>query len=516
MLHSTKEQTTQNMTTATTEEDLSGLTTVTITQADYVLLQKLQVFRALVDSLPQNSQLSTDGIAPELLSAHQPATEPPEVVDSTWIESMMANLTVSNGSPELPVASPAMLLAEVEGTNLPTSESDLYASAQSTNSTSGSTLLHLTNTSKGGLSTSTGSHSSVTSLGDAPTTRSGSTHSNTSSDNEAKTNENDEDEKEPVTALNQDVDVPVAGSIDLPSAVVSRPPGYSYGQFCTDLNVNDDYIIRLLDLLVRETAGGANAPHLNDDAGPVLYGPDHPRDLHFTDTAPPAADNQQQLDDYFMPSPVMQEYVDYDRSSRPPHRRMLAQAISNTYFHGLGASPSPFSPPVLESGSASSSLSNSPMVLAYPQASVPSPLDISRAVAGHARSQQVADEEEHWRRQHARRMRLQQERAESGVSVTQHFQRSSVVPSSALATTGIAAVPQVSVSPVSPLPISYTPYSPAALPAQESSWVSSTGHDGSASQMARAPVWDAYNDPSLESLSIQSINGVSLSNSWDD
>lgn len=514
MLRSTPGTNTQTMTNATTEEDRSGLTTVTIKQADYVLLQKLQVFRALVDSLPQNSQLSTDdGIAPELLSAHQPATEPPDSVDSTWIEAMMANLTVSNDSPELPVASPSMLLAEVESTNLPTTESDLYTSAQPSNSTNGSALRHLTNKSKGGLSTSTGSHSSVTSLGDTPTTRSGSTHSNASSNNEAKTNEN---KQEPDSAHNQDAESPVAVSIDSPSAVVSRPPGYSYDQFCTDLNVNDDYIMRLLDLLVRETAGGANAPHLTDNAGPILHGLAHQhRDMHFVDTAP-TADNQQQLDDYFMPSPVMQEFVDYDRSSRPPHRRMLAQAISNTYFHGIGASPSPFSPPVLESGSASSSLSNSPIVLAYPQASVPPPLDISRAVAGHARSQQLADEEEHWRRQHERRMRLQQERAESGISVTQHFQRTSVVSSSALAGSGTAAVLPVSVSPLSPLPISYTPFSPDGLQAQESSWVSSTTHDEATSQMGRASVWDAYNDPSLESLSIQSINGVSLSNSWDD
>lgn len=35
---------------------------------------------------------------------------------------------------------------------------------------------------------------------------------------------------------------------------------YTYDQFCNDLNATDDYIVRLLDLLIKETATGATAP----------------------------------------------------------------------------------------------------------------------------------------------------------------------------------------------------------------------------------------------------------------
>lgn len=50
------------------------------------------------------------------------------------------------------------------------------------------------------------------------------------------------------------------GNSDQNNSLKEESKGYSYEKFCQDLNVEDDYILRLLDLLIKETATGSTAP----------------------------------------------------------------------------------------------------------------------------------------------------------------------------------------------------------------------------------------------------------------
>lgn len=575
----------------------SRSTTVTISQADYQLLQKLQVLKTIVGQLRQNKGINsnevvqngqnsnglmeikiTDSNAENIPVAKSTADNQD---DSTQISSMMHFLNISDNSTENDntkintsqsnqeaasntaavnmVVFPGSVLAGADDSNgyAPLMESGSHPLVTSSNSSLTSIKTHYAKIPNPSSSVNNGVQSSayMPNTGIPLTTRNTSSDENeitsrsNSADSTATTDQNTGKSTSNSSANTLNVTSSYDNEVlDLKSTVLinvespgpsdtvnpkllSNSSGYSYEQFCNDLNVNDDYILRLLDLLVQETASGTKTPQRllgtlpgssSDLQGSNSISNQHSDQIYNSNGDLDLTTETNDLDDYFLPSPVLPEYVDYDRDARlnnfhdqPSHRRMLVRALNNGYYSNN--SPASLSPPVLEPESLSSSLSNSPIALSYnpPTTSFP-PLDITSTQGRRAQTQRELDEDEHWRRQYSRRLRREQERSES---TTLSINNSSVSRSS-----GVIPHPSSlsSMSSFNPESVGSSPNSlrPSGIDRYTTSnghtWNHPTTNDRELPLAQRESIWDTYDDPSLEGLVIQSINGVSLSNSWDD
>lgn len=464
--------------------------TVTLSNADYTLLKKLQVLRSLIgnaqeeelDSSNKHSDRKSKGFSQKQPSELQP-------------------LDTSVNGFHAAILSPASLLSLNQYQhNAPTVVSGPYSSASSSSASSAQNipsrpplLSQISSTTiKGRNSTSEGSHSSTASMHEVTSSSNSSSSSHISNESIKKALQ---DSYQSSSATNSDA--------------ARTDSGYTYEKFCENLDVNNDYVLKLLELLIKETVQG-NSPNRSKVATPRTATTDT-----LTNRRQPHHDSND-LDDYFAPSPVIEEFVDYDRaayfrnssvSRQSSQRRMLAQAITNNAYIHNSMSPG-FSPTsALEPLSISSSLSNSPSALPLSLNVNPPPIDIGPS---RALSQHEIDEDEHWQRQYARRLRREQERKDSTAPISSAaYLRANPSSYSSLSSTMTSSY-------VSSRPSSRGPPLPDGHSYNHREWVPTTQEELDAVVSHRNMIWDTYNDPSLEGLTIQSINGVSLSDSWDD
>lgn len=232
---------------------------------------------------------------------------------------------------------------------------------------------------------------------------------------------------------------------------------YGFDDFCRDFNPEDPHIVRLLELLVEETA-----EHKSPAAG-----------MQSFNVSKQHSNSQAATEDlvaYFCKSPVPTDFE--FTKAQPSHRRMLEQAITNGYYSNTGT-PSPSFGPELNSA-----------------ISTPPPLDLQRTSSGV-----MSGEDEHWQRLYNRRMQRERGREEAPVYV----QHTLFHPSS---------IDSLASSVMNP---------PSNLSSRESSrprWIDTDG-TMTISATNNTPSWDIRDDSSLDGLEIQSIEGICLSHSWE-
>lgn len=305
--------------------------------------------------------------------------------------------------------------------------------------------------------------------------------------------------------------------------------GYTYEKFCQDLNVDDDYIVRLLDLLIRETSTGNTAPSRQLPLSPSSI----PVESIDPRVAPVRPGNDEDIDDddYFLHrSPaIIPDYPVYYpghnldqalyNSAAAVVDPILTDTSSNYYSHtshhvneDADLNYIPLDQPAASPPSVPSSLSSSISDKGVVYATGPVTAFLQQDLGPSPSTTTNNNTTTHSTRPSSREL--------SSLSSPSSEQQQDNQNSSS---NGMNSVRSDSISNISEL----SGTSPGDLESSNASytrersnsnnpWIASTPFERNLIVSRRGSMWDAYDDPSLEGLVVQEFNGVEIPSSWDN